>query len=220
METYLVHHGIKGQKWGVRRYQNEDGSYTAAGRARYYNSDGSLTRAGERRKQSRQAWADRQQERIESIKRYHKQWKDELDDLNEKGTHSKTFKDRYGKLSDREFEEDYGFTKREALESDIVDAKQFVKDAEIDLKEIPKLQKQMKKVMNAPIDELTRVEEEDRASTIATGIFATGAAAGIAAGMLAKDYSGAIAFGGAILGMIGGILYSGKETTRIDEKYR
>ena len=32
---YLAHHGIKGQKWGVRRYQNEDGSYTAAGRERY-----------------------------------------------------------------------------------------------------------------------------------------------------------------------------------------
>lgn len=31
----LYHHGIKGQKWGVRRYQNEDGSYTDAGRARY-----------------------------------------------------------------------------------------------------------------------------------------------------------------------------------------
>lgn len=31
---YLVHHGIKGQKWGVRRYQNEDGSYTEAGKKR------------------------------------------------------------------------------------------------------------------------------------------------------------------------------------------
>ncbi|MCD8202293.1 MAG: hypothetical protein LUD48_01465, partial [Prevotella sp.] len=31
----LYHHGILGQKWGVRRYQNKDGSYTAAGRARY-----------------------------------------------------------------------------------------------------------------------------------------------------------------------------------------
>ena len=30
----LAHHGIKGMHWGVRRYQNSDGSYTAAGKAR------------------------------------------------------------------------------------------------------------------------------------------------------------------------------------------
>jgi hypothetical protein len=34
-EEELYHHGILGQKWGRRRYQNPDGSYTQAGRARY-----------------------------------------------------------------------------------------------------------------------------------------------------------------------------------------
>ena len=32
----LYHHGIKGQRWGVRRYQNKDGSLTKAGELRYY----------------------------------------------------------------------------------------------------------------------------------------------------------------------------------------
>ena len=31
----LYHHGMKGQKWGLRRFQYEDGSLTSEGRQRY-----------------------------------------------------------------------------------------------------------------------------------------------------------------------------------------
>lgn len=49
MSSYdeLYHHGIKGMRWGVRRFQNEDGTLTAQGRQRYkdYRSDQSTRRS-------------------------------------------------------------------------------------------------------------------------------------------------------------------------------
>lgn len=36
MEYELMHWGVKGMQWGVRRYQSKDGSLTPAGKKRYY----------------------------------------------------------------------------------------------------------------------------------------------------------------------------------------
>lgn len=40
----LYHYGIKGQKWGVRRFQNEDGTLTPAGKERYDDDNGVITK--------------------------------------------------------------------------------------------------------------------------------------------------------------------------------
>lgn len=46
-DDYLAHHGIKGQKWGVRRYQYTDGSLTSEGRRHYgYGNNKKSSSAG------------------------------------------------------------------------------------------------------------------------------------------------------------------------------
>lgn len=39
MDNYIVHYGIFGMKWGIRRYQNKDGSLTPAGKKRLEKLD-------------------------------------------------------------------------------------------------------------------------------------------------------------------------------------
>lgn len=43
---YLMHHGILGMKWGIRRYQNKDGSLTPEGEKRYLDSYGNINARG------------------------------------------------------------------------------------------------------------------------------------------------------------------------------
>lgn len=52
--NYIAHHGIKGQRWGIRRYQNEDGSLTPAGERRYNRLTTDIKRVENLRKANRE----------------------------------------------------------------------------------------------------------------------------------------------------------------------
>lgn len=49
--AYLQHHGIQGQKWGVRRYQYDDGSLTPEGKLRYHKTRAELTNLADKASQ-------------------------------------------------------------------------------------------------------------------------------------------------------------------------
>lgn len=76
-EDYLAHHGIQGQKWGVRRFQNPDGSLTEKGKKRVASLEGRLSSTNQK--------ISKNQQKISKLKSYKKSRKhDKLEMKREK----------------------------------------------------------------------------------------------------------------------------------------
>lgn len=69
MDNELYHYGMKGMRWGIRRYQNKDGSLTPAGKKRY-NKEMAKLKAEEKvlkNKQKTQAKMDKLDEKRKDV---------------------------------------------------------------------------------------------------------------------------------------------------------
>ena len=118
MESYspneLYHYGIKGMKWGVRRYQNKDGSLTNAGGKRYNGSDykprksivqkiGDYRTASKRKKtleKARAAKAEKQKAEAEAKAKAEQRKKDvESGKISARNMTSEELNDRINKLN-------------------------------------------------------------------------------------------------------------------------
>lgn len=67
MDGQLYHHGVKGQRWGVRRYQNADGSLTPAGKSHYNSIASAITARRDARRKFNNAQMDLISARIRQV---------------------------------------------------------------------------------------------------------------------------------------------------------
>lgn len=102
----LYHHGIKGMKWGIRRYQNYDGTYTKKGLDRY-------NKASERYEASKKRVAAAKR-KFESSARNSKKALNAMDELNAAKRESKAAK-REMKSSYKKLKQDYKADKGKEL---------------------------------------------------------------------------------------------------------
>ena len=109
----LYHWGIKGMKWGVRRYQNEDGSLTPAGKKRYSKEYTKLMKKAKRNVSRAQLEILLQAE----DKAYDDMYNGEFDKFNarQKEKYGENYMDRKGYSNDYSKELDRLFEKNVAL---------------------------------------------------------------------------------------------------------
>ena len=142
----LYHFGIKGMKWGIRRYQNEDGSLTPAGKKHYGNmSDDKLQKS--LYKQVKKARANQSD------------WSNQWNVNNTIGKHSKAVEDRYRKdVKKFQSSDEYKKAMRKIAELD----KKAVR-GEISLDQYDKQYKNIRKSMYSPdLDTSVRYTDNGR----------------------------------------------------------
>ena len=129
--SYLMHYGISGMKWGIRRFQNADGSLTKAGARRYNNEVEKLKvekaklsaeRKVLRTKKQTQAKLDKLEEDKKKVAEKRKAVKEETKQLDDKNNPLKQLKDKLdSKSKDKKPQETDAEKKEKLLKSNDAD---------------------------------------------------------------------------------------------------
>lgn len=119
----LTHHGIIGMKWGIRRFQNPDGSLTPEGQIRYAKQlEKEATREATKAdiKKRKRASADR--EKLLKMAKKHPDWltDQELDMLNNRKNKETNFDRNYNKKTQKKIASEERKDIRKALVSEVV----------------------------------------------------------------------------------------------------
>ena len=81
MVNVLQHHGIKGMHWGVRRYQNPDGSLNTTGRKRQESREEYVKKAEKRIRSNKKTLSNLEKEQKLSDKQFINKHRKEIDQL-------------------------------------------------------------------------------------------------------------------------------------------
>lgn len=108
LELELYHHGIKGQRWGIRRFQNYNGTYTKKGLARYQKSVDAYNKAKAHDNDIKEA-----NKKIKRIRTDNPEVQDVLNDLRSSGKNARYESKSELKSAKRQMNRDYKQLKRD-----------------------------------------------------------------------------------------------------------
>lgn len=181
---HLEHHGIRGMKWGVRRYQNEDGSLTTAGKQRYGMGDGEGQRKTSARKMQRdvnnldRGFANVAAEKRAANNQFNKRLRKTLDYSEKKG-YGKDFYSHRG--SDKKLNKLMNKTEK-SLQKTAKSIKQMKEIENLQLKIISKAADNGYTVTSKPVVRLGNTGKQRVASILAAAAVGGGAVAGAVIG--------------------------------------